>query len=88
MLAVFGALNQGGDVTKGLKKVDKSEMTHKNPTLRGNAPVVVAERNPVVPRKPETFKKKAPPKKELDGTKWIVVRMPLTILCAMICLCV
>lgn len=29
----------GGDVTKGLKKVDKSEMTHKNPELRASSVV-------------------------------------------------
>ena len=29
------SLNMGADVTKGLRKVDKSEMTHKNPALRG-----------------------------------------------------
>lgn len=34
MDAVFAALNQGSNVTKGLKKVDKSQMTHKNPSLR------------------------------------------------------
>lgn len=39
MGAVFSALNQGESVTKGLKKVDKSEMTHKNPELRGTAPI-------------------------------------------------
>jgi adenylyl cyclase-associated protein len=27
-------LNKGEAVTQGLKKVDKSEMTHKNPELR------------------------------------------------------
>ncbi len=32
--AVFAQINQGGDVTKGLRKVPKEEMTHKNPTLR------------------------------------------------------
>jgi hypothetical protein len=31
---VFAELNRGEDVTKGLRKVDKSEMTHKNPALR------------------------------------------------------
>jgi adenylyl cyclase-associated protein len=34
MDAVFSQLNRGEDVTKGLKKVDKSQMTHKNPSLR------------------------------------------------------
>jgi len=32
--AVFADLNRGEEVTKGLRKVDKSEMTHKNPALR------------------------------------------------------
>lgn len=39
MSAVFAALNQGEGVTKGLKKVDKSEMTHKNPELRASGAV-------------------------------------------------
>lgn len=37
--AVFGDLNRGADVTKGLRKVDKSEMTHKNPNLRTSSAV-------------------------------------------------
>jgi len=32
--AVFAELNRGEEVTKGLRKVDKSEMTHRNPSLR------------------------------------------------------
>lgn len=34
MGGVFAALNKGEGVTAGLKKVEKSEMTHKNPGLR------------------------------------------------------
>lgn len=34
MGGVFASLNKGEGVTSGLKKVDKSEMTHKNPELR------------------------------------------------------
>ena len=42
---VFADLNRGEAVTKGLRKVDKSEMTHKNPALRaGN--VVAASSGP------------------------------------------
>jgi hypothetical protein len=37
--AVFAELNRGEDVTKGLRKVDKSEMTHKNPALRAGSVV-------------------------------------------------
>jgi hypothetical protein len=36
---LFSALNKGGDITKGLKKVDKSQMTHKNPALRASSVV-------------------------------------------------
>ena len=37
--AVFAELNRGEEVTKGLRKVDKSEMTHKNPALRASSVV-------------------------------------------------
>lgn len=37
--AVFEQLNRGEEVTKGLRKVDKSEMTHKNPALRAGGTV-------------------------------------------------
>ena len=37
--AVFAELNRGEEVTKGLRKVDKSEMTHKNPALRAGSTV-------------------------------------------------
>jgi len=40
--AVFDQLNRGEAVTSGLRKVDKSEMTHKNPSLRTGG--VVPER--------------------------------------------
>ena len=39
MGAVFDQLNRGEAVTSGLKKVDKSQMTHKNPSLRTSASV-------------------------------------------------
>ncbi|KAG7665785.1 SRV2 [[Candida] subhashii] len=78
--AVFAELNQGSAITSGLKKVDKSEMTHKNPELRKHAPVV-----PKKPTKPSTLSstpppsaqatatKKKPATKDLvDGTKWVI----------------
>lgn len=37
MGAVFDQLNRGEAVTAGLRKVDKSEMTHKNPSLRAGS---------------------------------------------------
>ncbi|KAL9092153.1 MAG: hypothetical protein Q9165_004586 [Trypethelium subeluteriae] len=82
MGAVFDQLNRGEDVTRGLKRVDKSEMTHKNPSLRANAPVPVrsdstsstGRKSPNPPKKPkpEAMRQKKPPKKELDGNKWLV----------------
>ncbi|CAI5755956.1 unnamed protein product [Candida verbasci] len=69
MNAVFEQLNQGSNITSGLKKVDKSEMTHKNPDLRKQPP-----KKPLPPKKPTSLSKtqtKKEPKKDLiDGTKW------------------
>jgi len=39
MSAVFAQLNQGEAITSGLRKVDKSKMTHKNPELRASGMV-------------------------------------------------
>ncbi|KAF1930211.1 uncharacterized protein M421DRAFT_419262 [Didymella exigua CBS 183.55] len=80
MNAVFDDLNRGSDVTRGLKKVDTSQMTHKNPSLRAQAPVPTRSdsngslrgKSPAPPRKPDTMRTKKPPKKELDGNKWII----------------
>ena len=36
---MFAELNRGEEVTKGLRKVDRSEMTHKNPELRASGVV-------------------------------------------------
>ncbi|KAK3353476.1 adenylate cyclase associated N terminal-domain-containing protein [Lasiosphaeria hispida] len=77
--AVFSELNKGEGVTKGLKKVDKSQMTHKNPDLRassvvpegsvrGKSPAPAPSKKP----KPDSMRVKKPPKKELDGNKWTV----------------
>lgn len=50
MNSVFASLNQGESVTKGLKKVDKSEMTHKNPELRASSVVAATIRALRLPR--------------------------------------
>ncbi|KAF7846198.1 hypothetical protein BT93_L4873 [Corymbia citriodora subsp. variegata] len=82
MTAIFDQLNQGSSVTSGLRKVDKSEMTHKNPSLRAAA-IPQPQRSssssssgrgksPLPGPKPSSLKSKKPPRKELDGTKWIV----------------
>lgn len=81
--AVFADLNKGDAVTKGLRKVDKSEMTHKNPALRASSTVpersnsqgsVGRAKSPLPPkaRKPESMRTKKPPRKELDGSKWYI----------------
>ncbi|CAI1679699.1 hypothetical protein SEUBUCD646_0N01840 [Saccharomyces eubayanus] len=73
--AVFAELNQGEDITKGLKKVDKSQQTHKNPELRQSSTVSSAEGKtgpPPRPKKPSTLKTKKPPRRELVGNKWFI----------------
>lgn len=77
--AVFSELNKGESVTAGLRKVDKSEMTHKNPSLRASSTVPdrdasVRGKSPVPGKKPkpESMRVKKPPKKELDGNKWTI----------------
>ena len=80
MGAVFDSLNKGEGVTAGLRKVDKSEMTHKNPSLRaapqrsGSQTSLGSNRSksPLPAKKPDSLKSKKPGKKELDGQKWIV----------------
>jgi len=60
--------------TKGLKKVSKEQMTHKNPNLRASGAVTAKEAKEPVPAKafgkPVTVNK--PPRLELDGKKWNV----------------
>lgn len=78
--AVFSELNKGEAVTKGLRKVDKSEMTHKNPSLRAGSTVPDGGESPARGKspapgkkpKPESMRVKKPPKKELDGNKWTI----------------
>jgi adenylyl cyclase-associated protein len=85
MTAVFDQLNQGSGVTANLRKVDQSQMTHKNPSLRaGNTvPQRTSSQNsvsssstrgksPMPNKKPEGMRTKKPPRKELDGNKWII----------------
>lgn len=57
--------------TSGLRKVDKSEMTHKNPELRASSVVKEApieKKAPPVPLKTPN----KPPRLELEGNKWVV----------------
>ncbi|RKP26766.1 adenylate cyclase associated N terminal-domain-containing protein [Syncephalis pseudoplumigaleata] len=69
--ALFSALNAGEGITAGLRKVNKSEMTHKNPELRGTS-VVPAASTSAKPATTSTTQPKRPPRTVLEGKKWIV----------------
>uniref|UniRef100_A0AAG5DS62 Adenylyl cyclase-associated protein n=1 Tax=Anopheles atroparvus TaxID=41427 RepID=A0AAG5DS62_ANOAO len=71
--ALFAQINQGADITKGLKKVTSDMQTHKNPGLRSGpapykAPTAVANGTKSVTapavNKPPTFTR--------DGKKWLI----------------
>ncbi|ORY22976.1 adenylyl cyclase-associated protein [Naematelia encephala] len=71
--ALMAELNRGGAITSGLKKVDKSQMTHKNPELRTTSVVPDKKTPPPVKAKPQSITQAKPAKLELeDGSKWIV----------------
>lgn len=76
--AVFAELNRGDEVTKSLRKVDKSEMTHKNPALRASSTVpaspvsAAASKKPIRPAKPQSLMGKKPAKLALEGNKWAI----------------
>ncbi|KAM6515961.1 suppressor of rasval19, variant 2 [Fusarium falciforme] len=77
--AVFSELNKGESVTQGLRKVDRSEMTHKNPSLRAGSTVsehhgATRGKSPAPGKKPkpQSMRVKKPPKKELEGNKWTI----------------
>lgn len=84
MSAVFDQLNQGDAITSGLRKVDRSQMTHKNPELRANSTVpgerpgsqdsVSRSRSPIPNKKPkpESMRGRKPPRKDLEGNKWLI----------------
>ncbi|KAJ6116795.1 hypothetical protein N7512_006520 [Penicillium capsulatum] len=79
MSAVFDQLNQGEQITSGLRKVDKSEMTHKNPSLRAGSTApeqssAARAKSPAPSKKPkpESMRARKPPRKDLEGTKWLI----------------
>ncbi|KAE8380575.1 adenylate cyclase associated N terminal-domain-containing protein [Aspergillus bertholletiae] len=83
MSAVFAQLNQGEAITSGLRKVDKSEMTHKNPNLRASSTVpdrpdsqgsISRSKSPAPSKKPkpESMRIRKPPRKELESNKWYI----------------
>ncbi|KAL8835500.1 MAG: hypothetical protein Q9170_003302 [Blastenia crenularia] len=88
MGAVFDEISKGEAVTSKLRKVSPSSQTHKNPSLRAGSAVPAGPvrsdssssrggntRSPAIPGtkpKPESMRTKKPPKKELEGNKWLV----------------
>ncbi|KAJ6455732.1 cyclase-associated protein [Mycena sanguinolenta] len=76
--AVFAQLNRGEAVTEGLRKVDRSEMTHKNPALRASNVVpsstgsAAPPRRPIKPSKPSALSLKKPAKLALEGKNWSI----------------
>jgi len=70
--ALLDALNKGADITKGLKKVTADQMTHKNPSLRGDGVVKAKEKSPTPGTTKVVQQVTKPPKFELEGKKWIV----------------
>jgi adenylyl cyclase-associated protein len=79
--AVFAEINKGTSVTAGLRKVDKSEMTHKNPNLRTTSTVAAAttatptspkRQGPPTPNKPDKYTLKKAAKTSLEANKWVV----------------
>src|ERR1700737_3635353 len=81
MGAVFSQINQGEGITSSLKHVDKSQMTHKNPSLREK------KASPRLPEKPAGLRRNASGssttavhkagKKTLEGVKWVIVCSPV-----------
>jgi adenylyl cyclase-associated protein len=88
MSGVFSELSKGESVTAGLRKVDPSQQTHKNPSLRASSTVPqrsdslnssssssnLRGKSPAPSKrpKPESMRTKKPPRKELEGTKWLI----------------
>ena len=71
---LLDSLNQGENVTSGLRKVTDEEKTHKNPALRSNGLVKAdskAESQPVTGAATKTQSNK-PAKTELEGKRWNV----------------
>uniref|UniRef100_A0A6E8W1S9 Adenylyl cyclase-associated protein n=2 Tax=Anopheles coluzzii TaxID=1518534 RepID=A0A6E8W1S9_ANOCL len=74
--ALFAQINQGADITKGLKKVTADMQTHKNPSLRsGPAPYkapagVTNGTKSVAP--PAAAAVAKPPTFTRDGKKWLI----------------
>uniref|UniRef100_A0A2M4A5M6 Putative adenylate cyclase-associated protein cap/srv2p n=1 Tax=Anopheles triannulatus TaxID=58253 RepID=A0A2M4A5M6_9DIPT len=72
--ALFAQINQGADITKGLKKVTSDMQTHKNPSLRSGpapykAPPTTVTNGTRLVSAPAVSK---PPTFTRDGKKWLI----------------
>ncbi|KAJ2001613.1 suppressor of rasval19 [Coemansia thaxteri] len=74
--ALFSDLNKGGDITSGLRKVEQSQMTHKNPSLRAAGSTVKDVPHDAFASATTTTRQPQPtqrlPRLELQGSKWVV----------------
>ncbi|PIA19234.1 hypothetical protein COEREDRAFT_79190 [Coemansia reversa NRRL 1564] len=74
--ALFAAINQGGDITRGLRKVEKDQMTHKNPSLRASGIVQGGSDSASAASSAKggntSIKVERLPRMELQGDKWVV----------------
>lgn len=78
--ALFASINQGANITKGLKHVSDDQKTHKNPALRGQGGQVAPVRTgpkPFASSSPRPAgsappSRTLPPVLELEGKKWKV----------------
>ncbi|XP_040044067.2 adenylyl cyclase-associated protein 2 [Gasterosteus aculeatus] len=68
---LFAQLNQGMDITKGLKHVSDEKKTHKNPNLRSHA-TATKTKSPGTVNSPRATVQKKKPLLELEGKKWRV----------------
>ncbi|KAI8802268.1 adenylate cyclase associated N terminal-domain-containing protein [Cladochytrium replicatum] len=70
---LFSEINKG-NVTAGLRKVDKSEMTHKNPELRAGSVVKADDVKPAASSAPKygAAAVQKPARTALEGNKWTI----------------
>ncbi|XP_038580540.1 adenylyl cyclase-associated protein 2 isoform X1 [Micropterus salmoides] len=68
---LFAQLNQGMEITKGLRHVSDDQKTHKNPNLRSQATPTNTKSTGAV-NLPRAAVQKRPPLLELEGKKWRV----------------
>lgn len=70
--ALLRDLNKGTDITRGLRKIDPSQQTHKNPALRSQGPMPTKGPSTAAKSVSRTEQSQRPPKFELEGKKWMI----------------